>query len=247
MQLKVLGTQSPYSTGAHHCPGFLVRDGQTKILLDCGSGIHNNLKFPDSLDGLTIVLSHLHRDHYNDIFIFQYASYVFHKLGRLKKPLDIYLPASPISISRDICTEQNAFAKYHPLTEDTKIELGNLTLTFCTTEHNILTFAVKVQSKNSSLVYTSDTSFAAKDKIADFAKGADLLICESSLLESYGYPEINNHLTAKQAATIALQAGVKKLALTHFWPEEDVNKYVREASKVFGNTIALDEGRYFTV
>lgn len=156
---------------------------------------------------------YLHRDHYNDVFIFQYASHVFRKLGRIKRPISIYLPAWPLAISRDIRSEINAFAEYHELKEDIKLYIDNL----------------------------------AKDKIATFAQNADLLICESSLLESYGYPEINTHLTAKQAGIIALEAGVKKLALTHFWPEEDVNNYVREASTVFGNTIALYEGRILTI
>lgn len=247
MLVKVLGTQSPYSKGNHHCPGFLVKDGDSKILLDCGSGIHNHMNFPDNLDGLSIILTHLHRDHYNDVFIFQYASHVFRKLGRVKKPLSIYLPAWPLAISRDIRSEMNAFAEYHELREDTKLHIGNLRINFCRTEHPISTFAVKIQSDQSTLVYTSDTSFAAKDKLVAFARNADLLICESSLLESYGYPEINTHLTAKQAATIALEATVKRLALTHFWPEENVNNYLREATAVFGNTIALDEGRILTI
>ena len=247
MLVKVLGTQSPYSKGNHHCPGFLVKDGESKILLDCGSGVHNNMNFPDSLDGLSIILTHLHRDHYNDVFIFQYASHVFRKLGRIKRPLSIYLPAWPLAISRDIRSEMNAFAEYHELREDFKLYFDNLEISFCKTDHPISTFAVKIQSDKSTLVYTSDTSFLAKDKIATFAQNADLLICESSLLESYGYPEINTHLTAKQAGIIALEAGVKKLALTHFWPEEDVNNYVREASTVFGNTIALNEGRILTI
>lgn len=247
MLVKALGTQSPYSKGSHHCPGFLVKDGQSKILLDCGSGIHNGLNFPDTLDGLTIILTHLHRDHYNDVFIFQYASHVFKNLGRLENPLSIYLPAEPVTISRDIRSEENAFANYHELDESTKIQVGNLTISFCKTDHPVPTFAVKIQSDKSTFVYTSDTSFSAKDKIAAFAKNADLLICESSLLESHGYPEINNHLTAKQAGTIALQAGVKKLALTHFWPEEYVNTYVQEASQVFKNTVGLYEGYYFII
>lgn len=35
MKLKILGTQSPYSTIGHNCPGFLVSDGENKIMLDC--------------------------------------------------------------------------------------------------------------------------------------------------------------------------------------------------------------------
>ena len=68
------------------------------------------------------------------------------------------------------------------------------------------------------------------------------LICESSLLKEHGFPEINAHLTAEQAATIAKEAGVKGLILTHFWPEEPLEKYVQEAKKVFPNIIPAVEG-----
>ena len=66
------------------------------------------------------------------------------------------------------------------------------------------------------------------------------------------FPEVSQRclfftITAKQAGTIALQAGVKKLALTHFWPEEYVNTYVQEASQVFENTVGLYEGYYFII
>ena len=73
------------------------------------------------------------------------------------------------------------------------------------------------------------------------------MICESSLLKSYGFPEINSHLTAEQAAIIAKQANVKGLALTHFWPEENVQKYVEEAKQVFKNVIALNEGQIIDI
>ena len=34
MKLKVLGTQSPYNTEGHNCPGFFIQDGNNRILLD---------------------------------------------------------------------------------------------------------------------------------------------------------------------------------------------------------------------
>ena len=68
MQLKVLGTVSPYSKEEKNCPGFLVTTENNKILLDCGNGITRNLNFPEDLNNLTIIISHLHRDHYSDIF-----------------------------------------------------------------------------------------------------------------------------------------------------------------------------------
>lgn len=69
-----------------------------------------------------------------------------------------------------------------------------------------------------------------------------MLVCESSLLTSHGFPEINSHLTAKQAAIIAKDANVKGLMLTHFWPEELPEKYIEEAKSIFPKAIASTEG-----
>ena len=81
MRIKILGTQSPYVTDNHNCPGILIESNQHHIMLDSGCGTHRMLDFPDDLNNLHVFLTHLHRDHYNDIFNIQYASYVFNKQG----------------------------------------------------------------------------------------------------------------------------------------------------------------------
>lgn len=243
MKLKVLGTQSPYNTIGHNCPGFLITDGKTKIMLDCGSGSHSLLNFPNDLSNLSIILTHLHRDHYNDIYNMQYSSFVFHNQNRIEKPIDIYMPSNPSSIYQDISGERNSFANYSAINEKTNLNIGNIGITFCKTDHPVETYAVKLSNNDRTIVYTSDTSFSCKDKLIEFAKNADLLICESSLLTSYGFPEINSHLTAKQARTIAKDTHVRGLMLTHFWPEELPEKYVEEAKSIFPKVLAANEGQ----
>ncbi len=243
MKLKVLGTQSPYNTKRHNCPGFLIQEGENLLMLDCGSGTHKMLRYPNDLQKLSVIISHLHRDHYNDIYNLQYASFVFHNQKRCNNAINIYVPKTPISINEDIKLESNSFAEYHEISENTKINIGNMQVTFCTTDHPVETYAIKVTNGKTSIVYTSDTSFTSKDRIVQFAKGADLLICEASLLESYGFPEINSHLTAKQAGIIAKEAKVKELMLTHFWPEENTIQYLKEAKKEFKRVVIAKEGR----
>lgn len=241
MKLKVLGTQSPYNTKKHNCPGFLIQEGENLLMLDCGSGTHEMLKYPKDLQNLSIIISHLHRDHYNDIYNLQYASFVFHNQKRIARPINIYLPQSPNTINEDIRGESNSFAEYHEISESTKVNIGNMEITFCKTDHPVETYAIKVTSRGKSIVYTSDTSFSAKERLVEFAKGVDLLICESSLLEKYGFPKINSHLTARQAGIIAKEAKVKELMLTHFWPEELTKKYAKEAKKQFKKVIVAKE------
>ena len=232
MEIKILGTQSPYNTDYHNCPGFLITDGENKVLLDCGSGSHRMLKYPDDLNNLTVIITHLHRDHYNDLFNLQYASLVFHGQKRVEKPVMVYMPHTPESIYND---------------ESTVINIGNLKIEFCKVIHPMETYAVKVTDGKSVFVYTSDTSYASKDTIVNFAKDADILLSEASLLVSDGFPEINSHLTAKQAATIAKEAGAQKLIITHFWPEKSPHQFVDEAKEVFENTFAAEEGDVYKI
>lgn len=241
MKLKILGTQSPYNTKGHNCPGFLITEGQTKIMLDCGSGSHSLLNFPSDLNNLSVIVSHLHRDHYNDIYNLQYSSFVFHNQKRLEKPINVYLPSNPDDIYRDIIGESNAFANYSAFNEKSNLNIGSMSVNFCKTDHPVETYAVRISNGNRTIVYTLDTSFSARDRIVKFAQNADLLICESSLLKAYGFPEINSHLTAEQAGIIAKQANVGGLLLTHFWPEEPTEKFVEEAKAIFPKTIAADE------
>ncbi len=242
MKLRILGSQSPYNTPGHNCPGYLLQEGTTRLLLDSGSGSHSLLNYPNDLENLSVILSHLHRDHYNDIYNLQYSSFVFHNQKRIDKPINIFLPATPTRIHDDILSEENSFANYQTINSLSNLQIDSINITFCPTVHPVETYAVKVNCGNRTIVYTSDTSYSAQNKLTQFAKGADLLICESSLLKEHGFPEINSHLTAEQAANIAKEANVKGLVLTHFWPEEPVEKYVQEAKKVFPNVIPAIEG-----
>ena len=247
MKIKILGTQSPYNTDNHNCPGFLITDGNNRIMLDCGSGSHRMLTYPYDLENLTVIITHLHRDHYNDLFNIQYASLVFHSQSRLNSPVSVFMPASPQIIYEDIYNETNAYCTYSTIDKNTVLNIGNLKIDFMPVIHPMETYAVRINDGKSTFVYTSDTSYAAKDTIVEFAKNADILLSESSLLISDGFPEVNSHLTAKQAATIAREAGVKKLIITHFWPEKSPQQFVDEAKEVFENTFAAVEGNIYTL
>lgn len=69
------------------------------------------------------------------------------------------------------------------------------------------------------------------------AKGAKVLICESTYQEEHkAHAHKNYHLTAKQAAQIAKEAGVKKLILTHFSARYlKTDQMQKEAEEIFEN------------
>ncbi len=90
-----------------------------------------------------------------------------------------------------------------------------------------------------------DTKFT--QKAIELASGANLFLCESTYLEEHReLAEKYHHLTAKQAATIAKQANVKQMVLTHFSARyQELDPFYQEASKVFPNTMIADDLKVF--
>ncbi|MCH9626028.1 MAG: Ribonuclease BN [Chlamydiales bacterium] len=101
--------------------------------------------------------------------------------------------------------------------------------------------------KGESIAVISDTKMCPST--LEIAKEARLLLCESTYLEEHKLlAQKHYHLTARQAATIAKQAGVKKLILTHFsarylYPQA----FEKEAQEIFPNTEAAEDLKVFLI
>jgi ribonuclease Z len=70
------------------------------------------------------------------------------------------------------------------------------------------------------------------------AEAADLLVCECTFLNAQtALAHEQFHMTSEQAATLASQASVKQLLLTHFsYRHAEVNAFLHEARRVFSST-----------
>lgn len=81
----------------------------------------------------------------------------------------------------------------------------------------------------------------------ELARGAKVLLCESTYLdEERALAEEYRHMTAKQAAQIALKAGVHTLILTHFSARyRDPEMLGVEARTIFPNTLVAEDLRRF--
>ncbi|MEM4699516.1 MAG: ribonuclease Z [Candidatus Nezhaarchaeales archaeon] len=83
------------------------------------------------------------------------------------------------------------------------------------------------------VVYSGDTTFA--QSLVELSRGADLLIHEATFDDSLEQRALKEkHSTARQAATVAKLAEVKKLVLTHISPRyQDASVLKRQAEEVF--------------
>ncbi|MFY3740990.1 MAG: ribonuclease Z [Candidatus Nitrosomirales archaeon] len=81
------------------------------------------------------------------------------------------------------------------------------------------------------------------DGLVNFFRDCDLLIFDSTYGEDHKDKAAENmHSTAKEAATVAAKARVKKLVLTHFSARyEDVSVLVKEASEIHPDVVAAED------
>ncbi len=79
------------------------------------------------------------------------------------------------------------------------------------------------------------------DAVPALADGADLLVIESTFLEEdAALARDYGHLTARQAATVAAECGVRTLVLTHFSQRyPDPERYRDEAAAVFSGDLVV--------
>lgn len=93
--------------------------------------------------------------------------------------------------------------------------------------------------KGIKLTYTTDTR--PVKAIADHAKDSDLFICEGMYGEEdkEAKAKAYKHMTFKEAATLAREARVKEMWLTHYSPSlVRPEEALPEARKIFPNTVA---------
>lgn len=243
MRIKVLGSVSPYPIQKCNGVGYLLSDGLDNLLLDCGTGVVREMNFPQDLENLTVVISHLHKDHYADLSAIAYASYVYHNLGLLDEKITVYLPKDEAIEDYHYLMNYGSenFINFVPYEEDAELQIGDFTATFCQTLHPVKTYAMSVINGGRKVSYSADMGF--EERMAEFFNNSDCLICESSYLKDQ--KSGNVHLSAEEAGKLARMSNTKKLILTHFWPELDKNKYIDEAKMVFDNTEAAVEGSVY--
>ena len=255
MEIIVLGCWAPYPAPGGACPGYLVKTGQKSFLLDCGNGtlgkLQEHLDFR-ALDG--VFISHLHPDHYLDLFPLRHAIEGSLKDGTRKAKLKLFLPSQPRETFIKLYDFKTAFKiiPIETLAETEKIQAEEVReyrvnavckVKFFPTKHPMLAYSMVIEEKGGDgikrFAYSGDTGY--KQKLIEFWHKADLLLVEASLQEEHKEMTKLGHLTAKEAGQLGRLAQVEKLILTHFWPEFDLRISAQEAADGFTREVELAE------
>jgi len=206
---------------------FLLEAAGRKLLFDIGPGtMRRLLEAGTSIGEIDLLfISHLHPDHSGELASFLFAN-KYPETSRRRRPLTVVgarglrthfdglvgvygewvvLPGHLFSLgeldnrSPDVWTSGPVTVRSWPMAH-TKSSIG-----------------YRVETPGGTAVaYSGDTGPCGE--LVELARGADLFLCECSLPDGM---KIEGHLNPSEAGAAAASAGVRRLVLTHFYPECD--------------------------
>ena len=219
----------------------------TRVVVDCGLGVTRGLcdQGMQLKDLRHVLITHLHSDHYLELGPLLHTAWT----AGLAHPVSVWGPEGlgdywrhfRAALAFDIAIRQEDEGR-PPLADLVRIEVlpegplavGGLTVRSLPTVHPpVPCLAYRLEGGGKAVVFGADT--APMPGMADFARGADLLIHEAMLEAALpalvarvgnGDGRLMHHLRrahtpAHEAARIAAAAGVGALALGHLIPADD--------------------------
>ena len=240
--VTVLGSSGSYAREDNPCTGYLLRSDEATVLLDCGPGTLGPLQREISLAELdAIVVTHCHPDHWLELpvlrNVFSYFEVVHH--------LPVFGTAETKAMfdAVVIAGRDDAFA-WTTIDPSSQLTIGDQSWSFTLSDHPVETLGPRVVVGDRRFVFTSDSGAGW---VFEDGPNVDLALMDASHLSAFegrGIP----HMSAREAATLARDAGVDRLVLTHLVPGSDPAAHRAEAEAAYGGPVEVAlPGSTFTI
>jgi ribonuclease BN (tRNA processing enzyme) len=241
MRAIFLGTNGWYSSSLGNTSCILIESEKYYVILDSGDGICKLDEYVKTEKPIIIFLSHLHLDHIIGFHIFskfrfsqgiKICGYEGTRNGLSIIDHPFTAPFNELPLKIDICE----------LKEGKYCSPFEFTCKLLVHADKCLGYRLELDDK--VIAYCTDTGVCKS--INELSERADLFIAECSLKPGQaegGWP----HLRPEDAATIAREARVGRLVLTHFdasiYKSKEDRKFAEAiARRTFQNTIAVFDG-----
>jgi ribonuclease BN (tRNA processing enzyme) len=249
MKVIILGSGTAIPIKDRGSPSLALFVDDHPILFDMGPGTLGRMARlgmgPEKIE--KIFLTHFHPDHTADLIHFLFACRNPEILKR-RSPFRI---SGPAGLHHFIKALQSAYPDWLNFpsetmqieelssTENREQNHGHYRIRTAPTNHTPQSLAYRIEDNaGKAVVISGDTGFC--DPVIQLAKEADVLILEAAFPD--GYP-VEGHLTPSLAGRMACLAGVKRLVLTHFYPECLKTDITAQCRKTWHGELTLAEDR----
>lgn len=238
--MTIIGSAGTHSSAERVCSSYLLSHDGFNLLLDMGPGaLHNLCKTIDLADLDAILISHMHPDHFLDLYGLQYALR-FHPAG--PGPIPVYGPSDLFPMIAAILPEESVekmgnllhFRQGRP---GDVLELGPLTVELFQMNHPMECLGSRTIAGDRVIAFTGDT--APSPQVTHLARNADLLLCDATWLETQRPIPSNIHCTGLEAGQAAAAAQARRLVITHVSPYNDPAAVAAEAATAYDGDIVV--------
>jgi ribonuclease BN (tRNA processing enzyme) len=218
VKVRFLGSGDAFGSGGRFQTCIHVESGASQLLLDCGaSSLIAMRRFavdPQAID--TVILSHLHGDHFGGVpFLildgqFKRRTRPLLVAGppgvetRVREAMEVFFPGST-RIERKFET------RFVELADRVTVEVGPVHVTGYEVSHasGAPPFALRITGEGKIVTYSGDTEWT--DSLVDAARGADLFIAEALSYDK----RIRYHLDLATLLEHRSRLDCRRLILTH--------------------------------
>jgi len=243
VEVRFLGSGDAFGSGGRFQACIHVRAGGTQFLLDCGaSSLIAMRRFGVDPSGVeSILLSHLHGDHFGGVPFLVLDG----QFKRRTQPLTIVGPpgvAARVTAAMEVlfpgssAVERRFVTRFVEWVDRTPLDLGAFTVTPFEVVHasGAPPYALRVAAGGEVVAYSGDTEWT--DALLEAAREADLFIAESLFFDK----RVKYHLDFTTLAAERARLGCRRLVVTHMG--EDMLRRVGELG-----VEAAEDGRELTV
>ena len=234
MKLIVIGCWGGFPAPGGATSSYILEKDGFVLLIDVGSGSLSHVQRFVPMDELdAVIISHYHHDHVADVGVLQYGWLVDMYVTGRKNVLPIYGHTEDAVAFAQLTSERTKGIAYIP---DDPLHVGPFTIEFLKTNHPVPCYGMRITDGVQTIVYTADTAYA--DELVPFARDADLLIADCNL---YAHQDGTSagHMTSQECGSVARNAHVKELLLSHLPQFGNHNDLYVEAQREFQGTIHL--------
>lgn len=248
MKIIILGTGTFYVNKFRSGPSYLLEVNNKKILIDCGPGTLIRLSelgmTPKDID--YVFLTHFHSDHTSDLFAFQMNFRLEEFFGDSKdyKTPIIFGPegmkefTKKLSEIYDLPAFDNyskiEYREYEDLISLDEIKVKPFKVKHVAFGHEAKAYALRFEFDNKSVVFSGDGV-----KCEGFEKATeqtDLFICDTSCSKGKGNLA---HMDTYDVGEICQESQVKKVVLSHFYPNTKDIDLVSEVKEKYDGEVIM--------
>ena len=218
MKVRFLGSGDAFGSGGRFQTCIHVESGASQLLLDCGaSSLIAMRRFgvdPQAID--TVILSHLHGDHFGGVPFLILD-------GQFKRRTRPLLVAGPPGVEKRVREAMEVFfpgstrierkfeTRFVELADRVTVEVGPVHVTGYEVSHasGAPPFALRITGEGKIVTYSGDTEWT--ESLVDAARGADLFIAEALSYDK----RIRYHLDLATLLEHRSRLDCRRLILTH--------------------------------